>query len=231
MAASSAAPTPHIFKALSQVRAAINKAGIAKDNEVTDGVAFKFRGIDSVMNEFSGPMSVAGMMILPSYSDPVVTERDTKRGKTFNTVVRGSFRAISTEDGSGLELGSFYGEANDTQDKSMAKAQSIALRQAYLQTFVVPLGPEMDPENTLHDDPAERQDAAPQASKQPRSKSEGQEPQPAPAQSDLTVAQIRMVTKKLADKGLSEYPQELRKINDILAWIAKQPAGESSPNA
>ena len=226
MAATGAAQTPHIFKALSEVRTTINKAGIAKDKEVSDGVAFKFRGIDSVMNEFSGPMSVAGMMILPSYSDPVVTERDTKRGKTFNTVVRGSFRAISTVDGSSLELGSFYGEANDTQDKSMAKAQSIALRQAYLQTFVVPLGPEMDPENTLHDEPAERQDAAPQASKQPRSKSEGQAPQEtSPPLGGLTVPQVRMVTKKLADKGLGEYPQELTKINDILAWIAKQPDG------
>lgn len=146
--AASADKVPAVFVAMGEVRAAINKIGVAKDKEVTDGARFWFRGIDSVLNTFSGPMAAAGLMIIPAYSDLVVTERKTSAGKSnYNTRVTGSYTLVSTIDGSSFPMGSFYGEANDTQDKSVAKAQSIALRQAYLQTFVVPLGAEMDPED------------------------------------------------------------------------------------
>lgn len=156
--AASADRVPAVFHAMGQVRVEINKIGLAKDNEVTDGARFKFRGIDDVLNAFSGPMAVAGLMIVPSYSDLVVTERKTSGGKSnYNTTVLGHYTLVSTADGSTFPMGTFYGEANDTQDKSVSKAQSIALRQAYLQTFVVPLGPEADPENgdsTGHQEPA-----------------------------------------------------------------------------
>ena len=226
MTAPTAAHVPHIYRAISQVRKAINSLGVSKDGEANgEGIKFKFRGIDSVLDAFSGPMADADLMIVPSYGPAVIDERPTRSSRTYHAQVVGSYTAVSLIDGSELKLGDFSGEANDTMDKAIAKAQSIALRQAYLQTFCVPLGPDMDPENTLHDMPAERQDAAPQASKQPRSKSEGQAPQETPPPlGGLTVPQVRMVTKKLADKGLGEYPQELTKINDILAWIAQQPA-------
>lgn len=146
---------PQVLTAIAEVRDAINALGIVKGDEVTSGAKFHFRGIDRVLNAFSGPMAVAGLMLIPSYSGLVVTERKTNAGgANFNAVVTGTYTLVSTKDGSVLPLGDFYGEANDTQDKAITKAQSIALRQAYLQTFVVPLGPEADPENSQDDEPA-----------------------------------------------------------------------------
>lgn len=188
---------PAVFTAMAEVRSAINKIGLAKDSEVTDGVRFKFRGIDAVLDTFSGPMNEAGLMIMPSYTELRVTERPTRNGRTFNTVVMGTYTMVSTRDGSTFPMGSFWGEANDTQDKSIAKAQSIALRQAYLQTFVVPLGAEYDPESSQQDEPA----GVPEAQERPQSKSEAKSGKVADS---LTAAQQRILQQKLKNAGISD---------------------------
>lgn len=138
--------TPAVYAGINSVREALNSEGIAKDREVTDGVRFKFRGIDDVLDSFSGPLVKAKLITVPSYSGLVVTERPTKTSRTYNSQVACEIRITSLVDGSTLVLGPFYGEANDTQDKSAAKAQSIAYRIGMLLSFTVPLGAEMDPE-------------------------------------------------------------------------------------
>jgi hypothetical protein len=136
-------------------------------------------------------------MIMPSYTELRVTERPTRNSRTFNTVVMGTYTMVSTRDGSTFPMGSFWGEANDTQDKSIAKAQSIALRQAYLQTFVVPLGAEYDPEASQQDEPA----GAPEAQERPQSKSEAKSGKVADS---LTAAQQRILQQKLKNAGISD---------------------------
>lgn len=138
---------PQVYAALAAVRHAIDELGIAKAREVTEGVRFKFRGIDDVMDVFSGPMDKAKLLAIPHFTERVVTDRVTAGGKAnYNTAVAGTIEFVSLVDGSLHVAGPFYGEANDTGDKSTAKAQSIAFRQGMLLTFVVPLGPAMDPE-------------------------------------------------------------------------------------
>jgi hypothetical protein len=138
---------PAIYGALDMVRAEIDRLGIAKTREVTEGVRFKFRGIDDVMNVFSGLLNAAKVLPCPGYANRQVTERVTAGGKpNYNTSCECMIAFISLVDGSRIDVGPFYGEANDTADKSTAKAQSIAYRQGMLTTFVVPLGPAMDPE-------------------------------------------------------------------------------------
>ena len=141
------ASIPKIFEGLDLVRQSIDKLGIAKQREVTEGVKFKFRGIDDVMDVFSGLLMAAKVLPVPHYTSRIVTERVTAGGKAnYNTMVEGTIEFVSLIDGSNLIAGPFFGEANDTADKSTAKAQSIAYRQGMLTTFVVPLGPSADPE-------------------------------------------------------------------------------------
>lgn len=224
---------PAVFAAIAAVRAEINAEGIAKDKEANGGgIKFKFRGIDATLDTFSGPMLRAQLMLIPSYDEPVVTPRTTKNdGNTYNTVVRGSYKLVSTLDGSEFQLGTFYGEANDTQDKSFAKAQSIALRQAYLQTFIVPLGAEYDPEATEHpDEKPARQDAAP-GPQQREQQAPPQDRKPAPAEDSpaITGAQQNILNAKLKTKGLTieGVNAEFGKVskgnyNDIMDWIKAQ---------
>lgn len=135
-----------VYNGIAKVREHMNREGIAKDREVTDGVRFKFRGVDNVLNEFSRPLVDAKLMTIPSYSNLVVTTRPTKNSQTYNSQVECKIQVVSLIDGSSVILGPFFGEANDTQDKSAAKAQSIAYRIGMLLSFTVPLGGDMDPE-------------------------------------------------------------------------------------
>lgn len=188
---------PHVFIAIAEVREVINAIGLDKASEASGGgITFKFRGIDAVLNTFSGPMAKAGLVIVPSYSDLQVSTRKTRNGETFNSTVLGRYVLVSTRDGSTFPMGSFYGEANDTQDKSIAKAQSIALRQAYLQTFVVPLGAEYDPEASQEEEPA----PAPAQQERAQSRSEAKSGQVA---DKLTAAQERILQQKLKNAGVN----------------------------
>ena len=138
---------PHVYLALDLVRQDIDKLGIAKEREVTEGVKFRFRGIDDVMNVFSGLLVAAKLLPIPRYCSRAVSERATAAGKAnYNTSVECTIEFVSLADGTSVVAGPFFGEANDTGDKSTAKAQSIAYRQGMLTTFVVPLGPAADPE-------------------------------------------------------------------------------------
>lgn len=204
MAAKSATETVEIpriadvFVAIKKVRHDINLLGIEKDSEASGGgIKFKFRGIDATLDTFSGPMDRAGLLVIPTYSDPVVTERATNGGgRTYNVVVMGSYKLLSLNDGSEYAIGDFYGEANDTQDKAFAKAQSIALRQAYLQTFVVPLGADSDPENSQQEEPT-RQDGVETKQQAPQQRGN------APAQGGaLGGNQERILIAKLKTKGM-----------------------------
>ena len=218
---------PEVFAAIAMVREAINAIGVSKDKEAKGGgIAFKFRGIDATLDAFSGPMHRAGLMLIPSYDELSVTERKTSGGGvTFNTVIRGTYRLLSIKDGSEYPLGTFFGEANDTQDKSIAKAQSIALRQAYLQTFVVPLG--ADPEDDQQDEQPSRQDAAPGPQQREAVKPQ-EERKPAPAEDSpaITGAQQNILNAKLKTKGLAieDVNAQFGKVskgnyNDIMDWI------------
>lgn len=222
---------PAILKALQAIREHCDKEGISKDREVKDGIKFKFRGIDDVMNFFSGPLAHNHVMVLPSYDGILVSERATKNGSTFNTKVAGTLRFISTKDGSELVAGPFYGEANDTQDKATAKAMSIAFRQGFLLTFTVPLGPAMDTEygDQLDDEPAVKlspvtsepiSKSAPKPATQPAAESVADE---------LKDGQKRILTATLERKGLTmsdlavDFPTiNTANFNDVLAWIKAQ---------
>lgn len=153
--------TLDILEGLKESRKDADREGIPKNREVTEGVRFRFRGIDDVMNVFSGIFAEHDVMVVPAYSNAVYETRMTTGDKpkpNYNVKIEGTFTLLSLNDGSALIVGPVIGEANDTGDKASAKAQSISFRQAMLLAFTMPLGPKMDPEA----DP-EQQDAEPQS--------------------------------------------------------------------
>ncbi len=149
-----------IHSAILGVMRDIAKTGIAKLKR-NQQQGYNFRGIEDAMNELNPLLVANGIVVMHSYSDLNVSERikgDPADGKASRfATIKGAFRFMA-EDGSHL-ICECYGEAMDSGDKAVTKAQSVAFRTALFQTFVVPFMA-VDPED---DDSADwRQECADQ---------------------------------------------------------------------
>ncbi len=140
-----------IYKALNAAMHDISTRGIAKLSRAdTGGAKFNFRGIEAAMNEMSPILVKHGITVTAAYSDLTVSERaKAEVGKATRFVtIKGRF-SFTAQDGSSV-TSEVYGEAMDSGDKAVVKAQSIAFRTALFQQFVVPtmaMDPEADGES------------------------------------------------------------------------------------
>lgn len=139
----------NIQQATIEAMRAIAKTGIAKLSRADlGGAKVNFRGIEAAMNEMSVILIGAGITVTPEYSDLSIIERakgDPKDAKaTRFATVKGCF-TFEAEDRSSVRCVT-YGEAMDSGDKAVTKAQSVAFRTALFQQFVVPTMA-MDPED------------------------------------------------------------------------------------
>lgn len=127
-----------ILLSILAIQQEIHAVGIGKTRKnVQQG--FNFRGIDDALAAFAPLLTNNKVILSPSYSDVVMTERETaKGGKMYNVTLAGRFRFTHAEDGSTYEVGPFYGEASDSGDKAVSKAESVAERQMFFLSFVVP---------------------------------------------------------------------------------------------
>lgn len=137
--------------------------GIAKTATASlGGAAVRYRGIEQAMNTMVGILVRCGIVVTASYSDMQIQERAKDGGKfTRFATVRGRF-IFAAADGSHV-VAEAYGEAMDSGDKAIVKAQSVAFRTALFTTFVIPTSATaIDPEEDGDDEP---QADIPQAAK------------------------------------------------------------------
>lgn len=129
----------------------ICRIGIAKLGRASlGGATVNYRGIEQAMNEMSPILVRHGITVTPRYSDLSISERAKAEGKATRFVtIKGSF-IFAAEDGSNV-VSECYGEAMDSGDKAVIKAQSVAFRTALFQQFVIPtmaMDTELDDDNT-----------------------------------------------------------------------------------
>lgn len=154
-----------IHEAINKAMAQIAQTGIAKTSKASmGGSTVWFRGIEAAMNEMSGVLIKCGITVTPSYSELSVTERARAEAGKFTRfcTLRGEF-TFSAADGSSV-TSSVYGEAMDSGDKAVVKAQSVAFRTALFQQFVIPTMA-IDPEAHSDDDDGPAADAVAAAEK------------------------------------------------------------------
>lgn len=145
-----------ILKALHAVQKEIHTVGIGKFRENKEQ-KFNFRGIDDALAAFAPLLTEHGILLSPSYANKVIEARQTKSGgTTYNVSLEGTFTFTHIEDGSQHVVGPFFGEANDGQDRAVSKATSVAERNMFFLTFVVPHEPAIggDPDGITGDEPA-----------------------------------------------------------------------------
>lgn len=153
---------PHVHQALLKVQRGIIATGIEKSRRNQEQ-RFNFRGIDDALAAFAPLLADNGILLSPAYSDLTIEPRQTKSGgTTYNCRLSATFTFTSAEDGSTHTVGPFFGEANDGQDKAVSKATSIAERNMFFLTFVVPHEPAIGGDPDEHGEPdGEEYDIAP----------------------------------------------------------------------
>lgn len=115
---------------------------------------FNFRGVDSVINRVGPAFRRRGIVPSPRVEDISFETVPTRNGGTMrNTVVRVRLRLHGPGSNDGPNgNGNFhdevvYGEAADSGDKSVTKAQSVAYRTALLLALCIPTD---QPDPDLH---------------------------------------------------------------------------------
>ena len=105
---------------------------------------FNFRGIDDVMNHCGPAMRKHGVVAAPIKVEAVAGEKQLRNSvaKSMDLIV--TIRWANTE-GEFMDT-QVAAEAFDSGDKATAKAMSVALRTAYLQTLCLPTE-EADPDS------------------------------------------------------------------------------------
>lgn len=118
---------------------------IGKDRQASGFASFKFRGIDDVYNALHPVMSLHGVFCVPEVLETTREERANAKGTVMAYVTAKVRFTFYAEDGSSVHCVT-VGEAMDSGDKALPKAQSIAMKYAMFQTFCIPTEEMPDPD-------------------------------------------------------------------------------------
>jgi hypothetical protein len=126
-----------VINAVAAIIGELSSEGVSKQRRNTQQ-GYMFRGIDDVLNALSSLYAKYKVVVVPSYSNRVITEKAAKNGGViFSVVVEGRYRIIHA-DGTEIVAGPFIGEAMDSADKATNKAMSAAYKYFAIQTFAIP---------------------------------------------------------------------------------------------
>lgn len=137
---------PTVYEAWNRVMNGVQ--AISKDSRNSQQ-GFNFRGIDAVMNVVGPLLREHGVVVVP-----VALKHDAERytsakgAQMVNRVVEMGFTVIGPR-GDSFE-GIAFGEAADSGDKAITKAESVALRTFLLQSLMIPTD-EPDPDASTYE--------------------------------------------------------------------------------
>jgi hypothetical protein len=139
-----------VYEAISRVMADVREVGKGDEKKAGKGgdAAYKFRGVDRVMNAVGPAMRAHGVICVPhkvktyDYLTVTVGKYDSKMASVRVKVIYRWFGP--TGDHIDTEV---VGEAFDSGDKATAKAMSVAYRTLLIQALTLPTG-DQDPDET-----------------------------------------------------------------------------------
>lgn len=148
---------PTVHEAFSAVMADVQSIG---KNERNEQQRFVFRGIDTVMGAVGPKLREHGVVIVPEAQHVDAEMYETSKGtRMMRSVVLMKFTVYGP--GGDSFAGVSYGEASDSGDKGVTKAQSVAYRTFLLQSLTVPTN-DPEPDYEVHERGQQPQQAAPQ---------------------------------------------------------------------
>lgn len=174
------AESPQIYKAMTRIMRKIGAVG--KNKKASYGDGFSYRGIDDLYNALYPIFCKCGVFIRTVVKDHTATDRMTKSNTAMRSVAVVVDHIFTHEDGSSVTVRT-AGEAMDSGDKATAKALSMAMKYALVQTFSIPTAGGMDNERDTFEPSAmaHKQQPEPQQQAQPKPQPQSQGVQLAPA--------------------------------------------------
>lgn len=139
---------PSVDRAWNAVMNQVLAVGKNQRADMGRGGTYNFRGVDAVVNAVGPALRTHGVTVHPKkILDVVTTQYQTSSGgRMVNKEVRVRWEVRGPLGDS--FIGESVGEASDTGDKAMSKAQSVAYRVYLLQALCIPTDePDPDLEN------------------------------------------------------------------------------------
>lgn len=125
------------------------EVGAVRKGETNRGQGFKFRGIDAVVNAVHPIMARHGVGIVPEVRSVEYENVEVGAKRTVMVSCR-IVLAVTFYAGDSEVTTVVAAESMDAGDKATAKAHSVALRTALLQTLLLPTD-EADPDHDLYE--------------------------------------------------------------------------------
>lgn len=149
---------PTVMEAFSRVMEEVQTVE-KKDRNRDQG--FNFRGIDATVNAVGPVLRKHGVVITPT-AEHIETERyQTAKGSMMQGVIVRMRFTVHGPAGDTMD-GVTFGQAADSGDKAVSKAQSVAYRVFLLQALTIPTN-ERDPDAESHERVPQEKDTAPAA--------------------------------------------------------------------
>lgn len=127
----------------------MKEVGAVGKNDRNTSQGFAFRGIDAVINAVSPAFQKHGVIVVPTVVDKETSMIESAKGKAMTHVqLKVAYTFYGTEGD--FVSATVYSEAMDYGDKATAKAMSVALRTALLQTLALPTD-EPDPDSQSYE--------------------------------------------------------------------------------
>ena len=131
-----------VFSCVADIMADVGAILKSRENK---SQGFSYRGIDEVYNRLHPLLVKHRCFLAPEILEFSQVDRPTKSGANMTySKVKTRYR-LTADDGSNVSV-DVVGEANDSGDKSAAKAQSIAYKIAMFSLFCIPTEELPDPD-------------------------------------------------------------------------------------
>lgn len=142
----------NIYQSINGIMEEISPITKEKKTSGSESFAFKYRGVDQVMNALQPLLSKYKVFVVPKVLEQarerVVTTKNNQEKQTQYSILNIEF-TFYAEDGTSVSAIT-VGEGMDSGDKASNKAMSIAFKYACFQVFCIPTEDVIDPDAETH---------------------------------------------------------------------------------
>lgn len=139
-----AGAAPQIYGAMAKVMAEV---GSVKADGYNSFSKYSYKSAESIKGAVQRACATNGVMMVPTFGKPEITRETTAKGGAQLHVIMETKLTFYAADGSSVTVTS-WGEAADTGDKAVNKAETAGVKYALINAFLISTPSEEDADNS-----------------------------------------------------------------------------------